>query len=180
MDFSIRSLMSSVTEKIEPVKKYLTAQIVILEGIPLELTNEFSEDLSSEIPVTKLDDGSNKTDNISNNPSSFSIKVQITGSDKDRIYEKIISLVKKRQPVSLYVDKLYSNLGITSVNKTMTTYTYIEATISFTQIEYAHIEFIPAPSPAAKPLVSEKTEIRTGKQEWEGELASESIKLRGE
>ena len=180
MDFSIRSLMSSVAEKIEPVKKYLTAQIVILEGIPLELTNEFTEDLSSEIPVTKLDDGSNKTDNISNNPSSFSIKVQITGSDKDRIYEKIISLVKKRQPVSLYVDKLYSNLGITSVNKTMTTYTYLEATISFTQIEYAHIEFIPAPSPAAKPLVSEKTEIRTGKQEWEGELASESIRLRGE
>ena len=83
MDFSIRSLMSSVAEKIEPVKKYLTAQTVILEGIPLELTNEFTEDLSSEIPVTKLDDGSNKTDNISNNPSSFSIKVQITGDDKD-------------------------------------------------------------------------------------------------
>ena len=95
MNFSIRSLMSSITEKIEPVKKYLTAQTVILEGIPLELTNEFSEDLSSEIPVTKLDDGSNKTDNISNNPSSFSIKAQITGADKDRIYEKIISLVKK-------------------------------------------------------------------------------------
>ena len=166
MAFSIKSLMSNITEKIEPVKKYLTSQTVILEDIPLELTNEFTEDLSSEIPVTRLDDGSNKTDNISNNPSSFSIKVQITGDDKDRIYEKIISLVKKRQPVSLYVDKLYSNLGITSINKTISTYTYIE--------------FIPAPSPAAKPLVSEKTEIRTGKQDWEGELASESIKLRGE
>ena len=75
---------------------------------------------------------------------------------------------------------MYSNLGITSVSKNITTYTYIEITISFTQMEYAHIEFIPAPSIAAKPLVSEKTEIRTGKQEWEGELASESIKLRGE
>jgi len=178
--FSIKSLMSNITEKIEPVKKYLTSQTVILEDIPLELTNEFTEDLSSEIPVTRLDDGSNKTDNISNNPSSFSIKVQITGDDKDRIYEKIISLVKKRQPVSLYVDKLYSNLGITSINKTISTYTYIELAISFTQMEYAYIEFISAPSPAAKPLVSEKTEIRTGKQDWEGELASESIKLRGE
>lgn len=180
MVFSIKSLMSNITEKIEPVKKYLTSQTVILEDIPLELTNEFTEDLSSEIPVTRLDDGSNKTDNISNNPSSFSIKVQITGDDKDRIYEKIISLVKKRQPVSLYVDKLYSNLGITSVSKNLTTYTYIEVTISFTQMEYAHIEFIPAPSIAAKPIVSDKTEIKTGKQEWEGELASESIKLRGE
>lgn len=180
MAFSIKSLMSNITEKIEPVKKYLTSQTVILEDIPLELTNEFTEELSSEIPVTRLDDGSNKTDNISNNPSSFSIKVQITGDDKDRIYEKIISLVKKRQPVSLYVDKLYSNLGITSINKAISTYTYIELAISFTQMEYAYIEFIPAPSPAAKPLVSEKTEIRTGKQDWEGELASESIKLRGE
>ncbi len=179
MAFSIKGLISDAKDKIKPIKNLFGMKTVILEGIELELVNEFSEELPSDIPVTRLDDGSNKTDNIANNPSSFSIKVIITGTDKDRIYEKIVSLRKKRQPVSLYIDKLYNDLGISNISKGMTTYTYMEVTISFVQMEYARIEFIPSPSKAAKPLVSEKTEVRTGKQDWEGELASENIQLRG-
>ncbi len=180
MEFSIKSLISSVTDKVENAKNYFSTNTVILEDIPLELVNEFNEDLSSEIPVTVLDDGSNKTDNISNTPANFSIKVQIVGANKERIYEKILNLRKRRQAVSLYVDKMYNNLGISNITRNLTTFTYIECTIAFVQMEVAYLEFIPAPSAASKPLVREKTEVRTGKLEWEGELASESIKLRGE
>lgn len=165
---------------LKPLSKYLNSNQILLNDIMLELVSEFNEEVTNEIPVTKLDDASNKTDNISNNPNNFSIKAVLTGESKDRNYDKILALAKKREPVSLYVDKLYNNLGIARLTKTISTFTYIEVEIEFIQMEFAYIDFIPAPSSKAKPIVTQKTEIKTSKQDFEGELASESIKLKGE
>lgn len=180
MNFSIKNLISKKTNKLKPLSNYLNANEVLLNSIVLELVSEFNQEISTEIPATKLDNGANKSDNIANNPDSFSIKVQLTGTEKDRIYEEILTLAKKREPVRLFTTKLYENLGIASVSQTMNSYEYIELQIEFVQMEFAYIDRIPAPAPRAKPLVSKKTEVRTSKREWEGGLASESIKLKGE
>lgn len=180
--FTITGLM---TQSINSVKQQTpvsitTKKTVMLEDIPLELVFEFSEDLSSDVPSLTLDDGSNITDNISNNSANFNLRVQTVGDNHKAIYEKVLNLRKKRQPVALYVDKLYTNLAINNISRTTTNFNSTEFTISFTQIENAYLQMIPSPSIAAKPITNSKTEVKTGKQDWEGDLASDAIKLPGE
>ena len=180
--FTITGLM---TQSINSIKQQTpvsitTKKTVMLEDIPLELVFEFSEDLSSDVPSLTLDDGSNITDNISNNSANFSLRVQTVGDNHKAIYERVLNLRKKRQPVALYVDKLYTNLAINNISRTTTNFNSTEFTLSFTQIEYAYLQMIPSPSIAAKPITNSKTEVKTGKQDREGDLASDAIKLPGE
>lgn len=101
MDFSITNLMEKGKNKLKSATKFLNSNEVLLNNMVLEIVSEFNHDLSADIPVTKLDDGTKKTDNIFNNPDTFSIKVQLLGIDKDKNYEKILNIVNKREPVEL-------------------------------------------------------------------------------
>lgn len=182
IEFTVAGLMTKAinTAKQQTPINITTKSVVVLEDIPLELVFEFNEDLSSDVPTITLDDGSNISDNISNNSANFSLRVQAVGKNHRATYEKVLNLRKKRQRVSLYVDKLYTNLAISNISRTTTSLNSTEFTIAFTQIEYAYLQMIPSPSPASKPITNQKTEVKTGKQDWEGDLASDAIKLPGE
>lgn len=182
VDLSITGLMSKVTnsESLSFLNRYFSRKYVILEDIPLELVYSFNEDLPSDVPTLPLDNGSNINDNISNNSGTFSIKAQIVGENYMETYEKILNLRERRKEVKLYMDKLYSNLAIKNITRTNTSLTNIELNINFVQINTVNLQMIPAPSGSAKPITSNKTELKTSKQEWEGDLASSGIKLPGE
>lgn len=183
IDLSITGLMSKVMKSdsnLSFLNSYFSKKYVILEDIPLELVYNFDEDLPSDVPTLPLDNGSNINDNISNSSGTFSIKVQIIGDNYMETYDKILNLRNRRKEVKLYVDKLYSNLAIKNITRTNNSLTSIELNISFVQINTVNLQLIPAPSKLAKPITSNKTEVKTSKQEWEGDLASSGIKLPGE
>lgn len=190
--FSITNLMSKANSFLNTaysissrVDRFLRkAPPVLLSNIQLELVSEISINYSNDVPVIPVDDGSQISDNISNSPLTLSFKVQIVGVNHKEIFEKILEMRKRRELVDLYLIKLYKNVAITSIEHAIHSLHYTEFTISFVQIQIAHISMIPAPSKKAKPAVSKKVKIKnnsnsTGKKSWEGELASESIKLPG-
>ena len=180
LDFSVRSLMSKVNNKgiLKKVDEFLGKTTILLNDIPLELVFDFSQSLESEIPTTTLDNGAQYTDNISNLPAAFTFRVQATGDNHKKIFNDVCNMRRKREGVTLFVDELYTNLGIESVTREMSTLTYTEFTISLKEMEFAYLEMIPAP--AAKKITKKTSKIQTGKEEWEGDLESENIKLRGE
>ncbi|MFR4519089.1 MAG: phage baseplate protein [Fusobacterium sp.] len=180
LDFSVTSLMNKLDNKgvMNKIKKFLGEKTILLNDIPLELVFDLSQSLSSDIPTTTLDNGSNYADNISNSPADFTFRVQATGNDHRKIFDEVLNMRKKREPVTLFVDELYTNLGIENVTREVKTLTYTEFTISLKEMEFAYLEMIPAPP--AKKVTKKTSKINTGKESWEGELKSESIKLRGE
>ena len=167
---------------------------IILGNINLELVSDVSESYQNDVPVIPIDDGTQISDNISQNPLTLSFKVQIVGDNHKEIFEKILQMRDKRELVDLYMIKLYKNLAITGIEVTIESLYYIEFTISFVQVQIANIQMIPSPSKEAKPVVSKKAKIKTkakkgniskpnvskinkGSNSWEGDLQSESIKL---
>lgn len=175
---SINNKLNSALRKTPPI---------LLSNIQLELVSDISVSYSNDVPIIPLDDGSQVSDNISNEPLTVSFKAQIVGANHKEIFEKILEMRKKRELIDLYLIKLYKNVAITNIEHTIHSLHYTEFTISFVQIQIAHISMIPAPSKKAKPTVSKKVKIKnntnssgsSGKKKWEGELASESIKLPG-
>lgn len=172
---SINNKLNSALRKTSPI---------LLSNIQLELVSDISVSYSNDVPVIPLDDGSQVSDNISNEPLTVSFKAQIVGTNHKEIFEKILEMRKKRELIDLYLIKLYKNVAITNIEHTIHSLHYTEFTISFVQIQIAHISMIPAPSKKAKPTVSKKVKIKNNansseKKSWEGELASESIKLPG-
>lgn len=180
LDFSIKNLMSKIDDNgiVNKVKNFLGEKTILLNDIPLELVFDFSQSLSSEIPTTTLDNGSHYTDNISNLPTNFTFRVQATGNNHRKIFDDVINMRRRREPITLFVDELYTNLGIENVTREITALTYTQFTISLKEMEFAYLEMIPAPT--AKKITKKTSKVNTGKEDWEGELQSESIKLRGE
>lgn len=180
LDFSVTGLMNKLDNKrvMKKIKSFLGINTILLNDIPLELVFDFSQSYDSEIPTTTLDNGSNYTDNISNLSPSFSFRVQATGDNHRKIFEDVLNMRKKREPVTLFIDELYTNLGIENVTREITALTYTQFSISLKEMEFAYLEMIPAP--AAKKITKKVSKVNTGKENWEGELKSESIKLRGE
>lgn len=195
--FSITNIMSKVSSMISSfnsisnrldsfVKK---APPVILEDIELQLVSGISQTFSNQVPTTPIDDGTQISDNISNDPITMSFKVQIVGNNHRNLFEQILQLRNQRKLVTLYLIKQYQNLAITNIENTISSLYYTEFTISFVQVQVAHVAMIPAPSKKAKPTVSKKTKVKNNsvssvgskndKKSWEGELQSESIKLPG-
>ena len=193
--FSITGVMSRVNSflnNLESTRASINRLIqktppILLGDIKLQLVSEVSENYSNDVPMIPIDDGSQLTDNVSQNPLTLSFKVQIVGDDHKDIFEKIINMRDKREFVDLYMVKLYKNMAITSIEHPIVSIYYTEFTISLVQIKIAHISMIPAPSIKAKPTVRKKTKIKTGtkaknikengKKGWEGELKSEQIPL---
>lgn len=167
---------------------------IILGDINLELISDVNESYQNDVPVIPIDDGTQISDNISQNPLTLSFKVLLAGDNHKEIFEKILQMRDKRELVDLYMIKLYKNLAITGIEVTIESLYYIEFTISFVQVQIANIQMIPSPSKEAKPVVSKKAKIKTKAKKvntpktnvskinkvnnsWEGDLQSESIKL---
>ena len=91
IEFTVAGLMTKAinTAKQQTPINITTKSVVVLEDIPLELVFEFNEDLSSDVPTITLDDGSNISDNISNNSANFSLRVQAVGKNHRATYEKV-------------------------------------------------------------------------------------------
>lgn len=196
--FSITNIMSKVSSMISSFNSISNrldsfakkAPPVILEDIELQLVSGISQTFSNQVPTTPIDDGTQISDNISNDPIIMSFKVQIVGNNHRNLFEQILQLRNQRKLVTLYLIKQYQNLAITNIENTISSLYYTEFTISFVQVQVAHISMIPAPSQKAKPTVSKKTKVKNNslstvklnknaKNSWEGELQSESIKLPG-
>lgn len=188
--FKIANVMNKVTSVINNIydvsNKISNIQRdtppILLGNIKLELVSGLTENFSNDVPMIPLDNGSQISDNISMNPNEITFTVQIVGDNHAEIFEKIIELRDKRELVDLYCGKLYKNLAITDIEKTTESLYYTEFSISLVQIKIVHLGMVPAPSAKAKPVVSPSTKIKTNsnKKDWEGELASEKIKLPGE
>ena len=205
--FSVREVMSKAssflstfeTAKNRVGKIYQKTPPILLDNIQLQLVSDIAESFQNDVTMIPIDDGSQISDNISQNPLTLSFKVQIVGNNHREVFNKIIELRNKRKLVDLYLIKLYKNMAITSIEHTITSLYYTEFTTSLVEVKIAHISKIPAPSLKAKPVVREKTKVRTKisrkttkfrvrtnekltktkGNEWEGELQSESIKLPG-
>ena len=200
--FSIKDLMGKANNFLNSINSVngktgnLVKEVppIILGNINLELVSDISESYQNDVPVIPIDDGTQISDNISQNPLTLSFKVQLAGDNHKEIFEKILQMRDKRQLVDLYMIKLYKNLAITGIEVTIESLYYIEFTISFVQVQIANIQMIPSPSKKAKTVVSKKTKIKTkakkgsisktnvskinkGNNSWEGDLQSESIKL---
>lgn len=200
--FSIKNLMgkannflntiNSINRKTGNLLKKVPS--IILGDINLELISDVNESYQNDVPVIPIDDGTQISDNISQNPLTLSFKVLLAGDNHKEIFEKILQMRDKRELVDLYMIKLYKNLAITGIEVTIESLYYIEFTISFVQVQIANIQMIPSPSKEAKPVVSKKAKIKTkakkgniskpniskinkGNNSWEGDLQSESIKL---
>ena len=200
--FSIKDLMGKTNNFLNSINSVngktgnLVKEVppIILGNINLELVSDISESYQNDVPVIPIDDGTQISDNISQNPLTLSFKVQLAGDNHKEIFEKILQMRDKRQLVDLYMIKLYKNIAITGIEVTIESLYYIEFTISFVQVQIANIQMIPSPSKKARPVVSKKTKIKIkakkgnisktnvskinkGNNNWEGDLQSESIKL---
>ena len=200
--FSIKNLMGKANNFLNTINSInrktgnLLKKVppIILGDINLELISDVNESYQNDVPVIPIDDGTQISDNISQNPLTLSFKVLLAGDNHKEIFEKILQMRDKRELVDLYMIKLYKNLAITGIEVTIESLYYIEFTISFVQVQIANIQMIPSPSKEAKPVVSKKAKIRTkakkgniskpnvskinkGTNSWEGDLQSESIKL---
>lgn len=200
--FSIKNLMGKANNFLNTINSInrktgnLLKKVppIILGDINLELISDFNESYQNDVPVIPIDDGTQISDNISQNPLTLSFKVLLAGDNHKEIFEKILQMRDKRELVDLYMIKLYKNLAITGIEVTIESLYYIEFTISFVQVQIANIQMIPSPSKEAKPVVSKKAKIKTKAKKvntpktnvskinkvnnsWEGDLQSESIKL---
>ena len=200
--FSIKNLMGKANNFLNTINSInrktgnLLKKVppIILGDINLELISDVNESYQNNVPVIPIDDGTQISDNISQNPLTLSFKVLLAGDNHKEIFEKILKMRDKREHVDLYMIKLYKNLAITGIEVTMESLYYIEFTISFVQVQIANIQMIPSPSKEAKPVVSKKAKIKTKAKKvntpktnvskinkvnnsWEGDLQSESIKL---
>ena len=200
--FSIKNLMGKANNFLNTINSInrktgnLLKKVppIILGDINLELISDVNESYQNDVPVIPIDDGTQISDNISQNPLTLSFKVLLAGDSHKEIFEKILQMRDKRELVDLYMIKLYKNLAITGIEVTIESLYYIEFTISFVQVQIANIQMIPSPSKEAKPVVSKKAKIKTkakkgniskpnvskinkGTNSWEGDLQSESIKL---
>lgn len=200
--FSIKNLMGKANNFLNTINSInrktgnLLKKVppIILGDINLELISDVNESYQNDVPVIPIDDGTQISDNISQNPLTLSFKVLLAGDNHKEIFEKILQMRDKRELVDLYMIKLYKNLAITGIEVTIESLYYIEFTISFVQVQIANIQMIPSPSKEAKPVVSKKAKIKTiakkgniskpnvskinkGTNSWEGDLQSESIKL---
>lgn len=200
--FSIKNLMGKANNFLNTINSInrktgnLLKKVppIILGDINLELISDVNESYQNNVPVIPIDDGTQISDNISQNPLTLSFKVLLAGDNHKEIFEKILKMRDKRELVDLYMIKLYKNLAITGIEVTMESLYYIEFTISFVQVQIANIQMIPSPSKEAKPVVSKKAKIKTKAKKvntpktniskinkvnnsWEGDLQSESIKL---
>lgn len=200
--FSIKNLMGKANNFLNTINSInrktgnLLKKVppIILGDINLELISDVNESYQNDVPVIPIDDGTQISDNISQNPLTLSFKVLLAGDNHKEIFEKILKMRDKRELVDLYMIKLYKNLAITGIEVTMESLYYIEFTISFVQVQIANIQMIPSPSKEAKPVVSKKAKIKTKTKKvntpktnvskinkvnnsWEGDLQSESIKL---
>lgn len=200
--FSIKNLMGKANNFLNTINSInrktgnLLKKVppIILGDINLELISDVNESYQNDVPVIPIDDGTQISDNISQNPLTLSFKVLLAGDNHKEIFEKILKMRDKRELVDLYMIKLYKNLAITGIEVTIESLYYIEFTISFVQVQIANIQMIPSPSKEAKPVVSKKAKIKTKAKKvnisktnvskinkvnnsWEGDLQSESIKL---
>ena len=200
--FSIKNLMGKANNFLNTINSInrktgnLLKKVppIILGDINLELISDVNESYQNDVPVIPIDDGTQISDNISQNPLTLSFKVLLAGDNHKEIFEKILQMRDKRELVDLYMIKLYKNLAITGIEVTIESLYYIEFTISFVQVQIANIQMIPSPSKEAKPVVSKKAKIKTKSKKvnisktnvskinkvnnsWEGDLQSESIKL---
>jgi len=200
--FSIKNLMGKANNFLNTINSInrktgnLLKKVppIILGDINLELISDVNESYQNDVPVIPIDDGTQISDNISQNPLTLSFKVLLAGDNHKEIFEKILQMRDKRELVDLYMIKLYKNLAITGIEVTIESLYYIEFTISFVQVQIANIQMIPSPSKEAKAVVSKKAKIKTkakkgniskpnvskinkGNNSWEGDLQSESIKL---
>ena len=200
--FSIKNLMGKANNFLNTINSInrktgnLLKKVppIILGDINLELISDVNESYQNDVPVIPIDDGTQISDNISQNPLTLSFKVLLAGDNHKEIFEKILQMRDKRELVDLYMIKLYKNLAITGIEVTIESLYYIEFTISFVQVQIANIQMIPSPSKEAKPVVSKKAKIKTkakkvntpktnvskinkANNSWEGDLQSESIKL---
>lgn len=200
--FSIKNLMGKANNFLNTINSInrktgnLLKKVppIILGDINLELISDVNESYQNDVPVIPIDDGTQISDNISQNPLTLSFKVLLAGDNHKEIFEKILKMRDKRELVDLYMIKLYKNLAITGIEVTMESLYYIDFTISFVQVQIANIQMIPSPSKEAKPVVSKKAKIKTKAKKvntpktnvskinkvnnsWEGDLQSESIKL---
>ena len=200
--FSIKNLMGKANNFLNTINSInrktgnLLKKVppIILGDINHELISDVNESYQNDVPVIPIDDGTQISDNISQNPLTLSFKVLLAGDNHKEIFEKILQMRDKRELVDLYMIKLYKNLAITGIEVTIESLYYIEFTISFVQVQIANIQMIPSPSKEAKPVVSKKAKIKTkakkgniskpnvskinkGTNSWEGDLQSESIKL---
>nr|DAO53391.1 MAG TPA: hypothetical protein [Caudoviricetes sp.] len=200
--FSIKNLMGKANNFLNTINSInrktgnLLKKVppIILGDINLELISDVNESYQNDVPVIPIDDGTQISDNISQNPLTLSFKVLLAGDNHKEIFEKILQMRDKRELVDLYMIKLYKNLAITGIEVTIESLYYIEFTISFVQVQIANIQMIPSPSKEAKPVVSKKAKIKTKAKKvnisktnvskinkvnnsWEGDLQSESIKL---
>ena len=204
--FSITNIMSKVSSFLNNVNsisnqidKYIKKTPPILLGnIKLQLVSGISESYSNDVPTVPIDDGTQISDNITQNALELTFKVQIVGSNHKEIFEKVLELRNKRELVDLYMIKLYKDMAITNIENTITSLYYTEFTISLVEVKIAHVSMIPSPSPKAKASVRNTTKIKTaakakkntktitkavtknkssGVKDWEGDLQSEHIKL---
>ncbi len=200
--FSIKNLMGKANNFLNTINSInrktgnLLKKVppIILGDINLELISDVNESYRNDVPVIPIDDGTQISDNISQNPLTLSFKVLLAGDNHKEIFEKILQMRDKRELVDLYMIKLYKNLAITGIEVTIESLYYIEFTISFVQVQISNIQMIPSPSKEAKPVVSKKAKIKTKSKKvnisktnvskinkvnnsWEGDLQSESIKL---
>ena len=168
--FSIKDLMGKANNFLNSINSInnktmgnLAKEVppIILGNVNLELVSDVSESYQNDVPVIPIDDGTQISDNISQNPLTLSFKVQLAGDNHKEIFEKILQMRDKRELIDLYMIKLYKNLAITGIEVTIESIYYIEFTISFVQVQIANIQMIPAPSKKAKPAVSKKTKIKT-------------------
>ena len=189
--FSITNIMSKVSSFLNNVN---SISPILLGNIKLQLVSGISESYSNDVPTVPIDDGTQISDNITQNALELTFKVQIVGSNHKEIFEKVLELRNKRELVDLYMIKLYKNMAITNIENTITSLYYTEFTISLVEVKIAHVSMIPSPSPKAKASVRNKTKIKTtakvkkntkvttkskstSAKDWEGDLQSEHIKL---
>ena len=167
--FSIKNLMGKANNFLNTINSInrktgnLLKKVppIILGDINLELISDVNESYQNDVPVIPIDDGTQISDNISQNPLTLSFKVLLAGDNHKEIFEKILKMRDKRELVDLYMIKLYKNLAITGIEVTIESLYYIEFTISFVQVQIANIQMIPSPSKEAKPVVSKKAKIKT-------------------
>ena len=200
--FSITNIMSKVSSFLNNVNsisnqidKYIKKTPPILLGnIKLQLVSGISESYSNDVPTVPIDDGTQISDNITQNALELTFKVQIVGSNHKEIFEKVLELRNKRELVDLYMIKLYKNMAITNIENTITSLYYTEFTISLVEVKIAHVSMIPSPSPKDKACFIKNKKIKTtakvkkntkvttkskstSAKDWEGDLQSEHIKL---
>lgn len=181
--FSVSGLMNRVSSAIntylgitDSITQFLNQAPVLLDDVQLEIVSEPTETYTSEVPSINVENGTNISDNISNNALIIDMKVQIVASNHRQLFKKLLNIRAQRKLVDLYMVELYSNMAITNISKPTYSMHYTEFNITLQQVNIAYLDTIPAPSPKAKPATQRRTQVNT-RASYEGELQSDSIVL---